>query len=211
MRLFSSQGEPGERIIVKVPPMGDSINEGGIVEWLKTTGDVVTVDDVTVVIETDKVNVDVRSEVNGRILETYGEEGDSVEVGDDLLALELLSAEDAQAAAQTVAPPKSAAPPKPSPPPPKESPKTAAAAPVPSAPAVHNAPHRVPSIKFRHGDRAAIDRELEAALGSAAGDSVSASSIGVDIVEKPSPRFARKPLTEYEIDLIISGGAEEWN
>ena len=42
---------------VPVPSMGDSITEGTVVEWTAQVGDGVAVDDVVVVIETDKVSV----------------------------------------------------------------------------------------------------------------------------------------------------------
>ena len=92
-------GGDSELLEVPVPEMGDSITDGGIVEWVKGPGDTILVDDVIVVIETDKVNVDVRSEHNGKIVEIFGEIGDTVEVGDKLLIVEPLSAEEAAAAA----------------------------------------------------------------------------------------------------------------
>lgn len=41
--------------MVPVPEMGDSITEGSILEWTVGVGDYVQMDDVVVVIETDKV------------------------------------------------------------------------------------------------------------------------------------------------------------
>lgn len=46
---------PGSEEVVPVPSMGDSITEGTIVEWAKQPGDSVEVDEVVVVLETDKV------------------------------------------------------------------------------------------------------------------------------------------------------------
>ena len=77
-RLMSGGAAAGEKLVVKVPGMGDSITEGGIVEWVKGPGAVVNVNDVVVVIETDKVNIEVRSEHAGRILETFGAANDNV-------------------------------------------------------------------------------------------------------------------------------------
>ena len=57
IRAFSDE------IKMPVPNMGDSITEGTIVEWAKKEGDYVAVDDIIVLIETDKVSVDVRAEV----------------------------------------------------------------------------------------------------------------------------------------------------
>jgi len=44
-----------EKITVKVPTMGDAITEGTVVEWVKSVGDPVAVDDVVALVETDKV------------------------------------------------------------------------------------------------------------------------------------------------------------
>lgn len=44
-------------LMVAVPEMGDSITEGTILEWTKKPGDYVNMDDVVVIIETDKVSL----------------------------------------------------------------------------------------------------------------------------------------------------------
>lgn len=41
--------------------MGESITEGTIASWSKSEGDRVAVDDVIVIVETDKVTVDIKS------------------------------------------------------------------------------------------------------------------------------------------------------
>jgi hypothetical protein len=48
-----------------VPGMGDSITEGALVKCLKKKGDYVALDEVLLVIETDKVAVDVRAPTAG--------------------------------------------------------------------------------------------------------------------------------------------------
>src|ERR1700738_5088817 len=53
------RGMPTEN--VPVPTLGESISEGTIVTWNKKEGDYVKQDEVVVVIETDKVSVDIRS------------------------------------------------------------------------------------------------------------------------------------------------------
>jgi 2-oxoglutarate dehydrogenase E2 component (dihydrolipoamide succinyltransferase) len=47
--------------------MGDSISEGTIQTFKKKPGDFVQADEVVAVIETDKVNVDIRSTHSGVI------------------------------------------------------------------------------------------------------------------------------------------------
>ncbi len=50
-----------KRIIEVVPPLGESITEGSISKWTKEVGDSVAIDDVIVIVETDKVTVDIKS------------------------------------------------------------------------------------------------------------------------------------------------------
>lgn len=49
--------------------MGDSITEGTIRSWEKKVGEAVALDDVVVVIETDKVSVDIRASNSGVLVE----------------------------------------------------------------------------------------------------------------------------------------------
>jgi 2-oxoglutarate dehydrogenase E2 component (dihydrolipoamide succinyltransferase) len=67
---------------IKVPELAESITEGTIAEWLVKVGDNVAKGDPVVELETDKVNVEVNSEVSGVITEIVREEGDDVVVGD---------------------------------------------------------------------------------------------------------------------------------
>lgn len=73
---------------VDVPTMGDSITEGTIVDLPVGPGDYVEADDVVVVLETDKVSVDVRAPEGGAIVEIMGEIDDVVEVGSGLFSLD---------------------------------------------------------------------------------------------------------------------------
>lgn len=66
---------------ITVPPLGESVTEGTIAEWLKQPGDAVAVDEPIVSIETDKVAVEIPSPVAGVIGELKAEEGDTIEVG----------------------------------------------------------------------------------------------------------------------------------
>ncbi|HAM79964.1 2-oxoglutarate dehydrogenase complex dihydrolipoyllysine-residue succinyltransferase [Ornithinibacillus bavariensis] len=65
-----------------VPELAESITEGTIAQWLIKVGDRVEKGDPVVELETDKVNVEVNSEVSGVITEFVKEEGDDVVVGD---------------------------------------------------------------------------------------------------------------------------------
>ena len=68
---------------LKVPPAGESISTVMISEWLVKEGDSVDQDQTLVVLETDKINVEVPSPVSGtvgKILKGPGQEADIGEV-----------------------------------------------------------------------------------------------------------------------------------
>ena len=68
--------------------MGDSITEGTIVDLPVAPGEYLQTDDVVVVLETDKVSVDVRAPYAGRLVEVLGEVDDVVQVGSHLFRLD---------------------------------------------------------------------------------------------------------------------------
>ena len=68
--------------------MGDSITEGTIVDLPVAPGDYVQTDDVVVVLETDKVSVDVRAPQAGALVEILGEIDDVVGVGSGLFRID---------------------------------------------------------------------------------------------------------------------------
>jgi pyruvate/2-oxoglutarate dehydrogenase complex dihydrolipoamide acyltransferase (E2) component len=84
-RHFAAGGE----FTVNVPSMGDSISEGTIVQWTKAEGDSVAQDEVIVVLETDKVSIDVRAPEAGKLTAQLAAEGDTVQVGAPLAKLDL--------------------------------------------------------------------------------------------------------------------------
>ena len=71
-----------EKIVV--PALGESITEATVAKWLKSTGDSVEADEPIVELETDKVNLEVPSPVNGVLGKISVNEGDVVEVGSTL-------------------------------------------------------------------------------------------------------------------------------
>mmetsp|Transcript_28926 Transcript_28926/g.38423 ORF Transcript_28926/g.38423 Transcript_28926/m.38423 type:complete len:379 (+) Transcript_28926:558-1694(+) len=118
--------------------MGDSITEGVIVDLPVAPGDYVNVDDVVVVLETDKVSVDVRASEAGAIVEIMGEIDDVCEVGSGLYRIDTdASAPEGGAAAPAPAEPA----------PPAEEKPVAAAAPAaaPAAPAAATPPPPAPA------------------------------------------------------------------
>lgn len=114
--------------LVEVPTMGDSITEGTVVDLPVAPGDYVHADDVVVVLETDKVSVDVRAPESGAIVEILGEIDDVVEVGSPLFRMDT----DAEAPAASESAPEPEAPPAPTP--------ATATAPTPAAAAAPPTP-----------------------------------------------------------------------
>jgi 2-oxoglutarate dehydrogenase E2 component (dihydrolipoamide succinyltransferase) len=69
-------------IELKVPTVGESITEVVIGEWLKKEGDTVAADESLVIIETDKVNVELPAPEAGVLEKILKGNGESANVGD---------------------------------------------------------------------------------------------------------------------------------
>ncbi len=66
---------------IVVPVLGESITEATVSKWLKTAGENVKADEPIVELETDKVNLEVPSPVNGVLSNIKTKEGETVKVG----------------------------------------------------------------------------------------------------------------------------------
>ena len=66
---------------ILVPVLGESITEATISKWLKNKGDSINADEALVELETDKVNLEVPSPVDGILTAINFKDGDTVEVG----------------------------------------------------------------------------------------------------------------------------------
>ena len=66
---------------ILVPALGESITEATVVKWLKSRGESVGTDEPIVELETDKVNLEVPSPVDGILSEINAKDGQVVEVG----------------------------------------------------------------------------------------------------------------------------------
>ena len=66
---------------ILVPVLGESISEATVAKWLKNEGDNVEADEPIVELETDKVNLEVPSPVDGVLTEINSKDGTTVEVG----------------------------------------------------------------------------------------------------------------------------------
>ncbi len=74
---------------ILVPALGESIKEATVSKWLKKPGEKVAADDPIVELETDKVNLEVPSPIDGIFTEKKANEGDTVLVGAVLGIIEL--------------------------------------------------------------------------------------------------------------------------
>jgi 2-oxoglutarate dehydrogenase E2 component (dihydrolipoamide succinyltransferase) len=71
-------------IQIIVPPLGESVTEATISKWHKKKGDFVSMDELLVELETDKVTLEVNAPSAGIISEILFAEGSNVSVGDVL-------------------------------------------------------------------------------------------------------------------------------
>ena len=74
---------------LKLPKMGESVAEATITSWLKEVGDTIELDEPVLEIATDKVDSEVPSEVEGKLLEKLFNVDDVVEVGQTIAVIEV--------------------------------------------------------------------------------------------------------------------------
>src|SRR5690625_44163 len=72
---------------ITMPQLGESVVEGTVGTWLVSVGDHVNEGDPLVEIETDKANTEVPATGSGYILELLVQEGETVEVGTEILRM----------------------------------------------------------------------------------------------------------------------------
>ena len=75
-------------IELKMPDMGEGVNEGTIATWLKHPGDTIQVGEVIAELMTEKVNVEFPSPAAGKLVEVLHEEGDVVKKDQVIARLE---------------------------------------------------------------------------------------------------------------------------
>ena len=73
---------------VTMPQLGESVTEGTIGKWLKKVGDPIEKYESLAEVITDKVNAEIPSPVAGVIKELKVEEGATVPVGTEILAID---------------------------------------------------------------------------------------------------------------------------
>jgi 2-oxoglutarate dehydrogenase E2 component (dihydrolipoamide succinyltransferase) len=67
---------------LKVPPVGESITEVAVGEWLKGEGTFVNLDEAVVVVESDKVNLEVPAPASGVLVRVLKKRGEMARIGE---------------------------------------------------------------------------------------------------------------------------------
>src|SRR3979409_639026 len=84
---------------IKMPQLGESVTEGTVEKWLKSEGDMVKRDEPLVEVVTDKVNAEIPSPFEGKLVKISAAEGETVRVGAVIGQIETAGAGTAAAAA----------------------------------------------------------------------------------------------------------------
>ena len=87
---------------IVMPKLGESIIEATITRWLKVEGDMISEDEVICELATDKVDSEIPSPVEGKLIKIFFKEGEVVPVGQLIAIIDL---EGENAAVENVAPP----------------------------------------------------------------------------------------------------------
>lgn len=101
----------GAQTPIQMPKMGESVQEGTILRWLKQPGDAIERDEVIAEISTDKVDTEIPSPSAGTLVQIVAQEGETVGVGNVIAYISTGAAAPAAAPApQPAAPAPQAAP-----------------------------------------------------------------------------------------------------
>jgi 2-oxoisovalerate dehydrogenase E2 component (dihydrolipoyl transacylase) len=96
---------------IKMPQLGESVTEGTVDKWLKNEGDFVKRDEPIVEVVTDKVNAEIPSPFEGKLVKIAAASGETVRVGAVIAEIEVGGAATARpdpAQAVTAPPPQAA-------------------------------------------------------------------------------------------------------
>ena len=75
--------------VIKMPDIGEGIAEVELVHWYVKPGDVVAEEQILADVMTDKANVEIPSNVAGKVLALTGKPGDVIAVGSEIIRLEV--------------------------------------------------------------------------------------------------------------------------
>lgn len=76
---------------IVLPDLGEGIDSADVSEILIKPGDTVSVDDIILVLESDKASMEIPSENSGIVKEVFVVMGDEVKTGESLLSIEITS------------------------------------------------------------------------------------------------------------------------
>jgi len=82
---------------IKMPQLGESVTEGTVDRWLRREGDYVKRDEPIVEVVTDKVNAEIPSPFEGRLVKIAVAEGTTIPIGVEIAVIELAGADSALA------------------------------------------------------------------------------------------------------------------
>ena len=71
-----------------MPSLGETVDEGKVVKWLKKVADEIKEGDILCEVETDKTAAEIPSTVNGKLTEIIAQEGDTIPVGGKIATVE---------------------------------------------------------------------------------------------------------------------------
>jgi pyruvate dehydrogenase E2 component (dihydrolipoamide acetyltransferase) len=72
----------------KIPELGENIKSAVIIKVLVQVGDVIELDQAVLELETDKATIEVPSDITGKVLSISVNEGDTVEIGQEIFAID---------------------------------------------------------------------------------------------------------------------------
>ena len=81
---------------ILLPDLGEGIDSADVSEILVSVGDSVSIDDIVLVLESDKASMEIPSEEGGKVKEIFVKAGDKVETGSPLISLEISSGDETE-------------------------------------------------------------------------------------------------------------------
>lgn len=78
------------KMTIKMPRVGETVDEVYLVRWNKVAGDVINVGDSLMEVETDKATLEVPTPVAGTLVEIFFKEGDEIKTGEPIAICESL-------------------------------------------------------------------------------------------------------------------------
>ncbi len=186
---------------VKVPPVGESVQEAMIHKWRKAAGDFVKRDEVLMDLETDKATVEVTAEAEG-VLEVLRNEGDTVAIGEVIARIDTNAKGAAKPAADKSA----------TPPPPPAAKAAAPAAAAAAAPAATAPASDAPTMPAARRLATESNVNLGDVSGTGKGGRVTKGDVITHLEGGSAPATAKAPdkpavkAPEVRMPVVKSGG-----